>query len=544
MAPTLHKTRFDWNVTTTPQKGLANKTLHYVRGKGLGGSTIVNLLTFARGSKGDYDRWAAVTNDVSWSWENMLPYMQKLERLTPSTDGHDITEQIDVPAHGSDGPLSISLPNYALLPVDDLIMKATQDIPERFPFTQDLNTGNPLGFGYNQATIDHGVRDSSSTAYIRPALARGENLDVLLNSQVLRLLVTEHVHGTPSFRTVELATGPEALVYTMTAQVEVILSCGSIETPHLLLLSGIGDPTELQRVGITPVVDLHDVGKNLQDHPLFTQPYVTAEGNPLDQYIQNETFRAEALEEWKRSRTGIMGLSLASQTGWLRLPNGSSIFNFVADPSAGPTSPHFAMIFTPTFVTADLSHGTSNGFLTVSNIVASPSSRGSISLTSPDPWVQPVIDLNMLSTDFDIFCMREAVKISREFLRLPSLAQFVVGPYGGLSDEMTDEELEEYIRVRTGTIHHMVGTASMSSWDAEGGVVNPDLSVKGAHGLRIIDASVFPFITAAHTMAPTYIVAERGASIVKNARNEKLGSPERSAQHVFAREEGPEHSEL
>lgn len=139
---------------------------------------------------------------------------------------------------------------------------------------------------------------------------------------------------------------PEALIYTMTAQVEVILSCGSIETPHLLLLSGIGDPTELQRVGITPVVDLHDVGKNLQDHPLFTQPYVTAEGNPLDQYIQNETFRAEALEEWKRSRTGIMGLSLASQTGWLRLPNGSSIFNFVADPSAGPTSPHFAMIFT------------------------------------------------------------------------------------------------------------------------------------------------------------------------------------------------------
>ena len=139
---------------------------------------------------------------------------------------------------------------------------------------------------------------------------------------------------------------PKAHVYTMTAKSEVILSCGSIETPHLLLLSGIGDPTELEAVGISSIVDLPDVGRNLQDHPLFSQPYVTSEGNQLDQYIQNETFRAEALEEWKQSRTGVMGLSLSSQTGWLRLPDNSSIFGSVPDPSAGPRSPHFATIFT------------------------------------------------------------------------------------------------------------------------------------------------------------------------------------------------------
>ncbi|ETW79570.1 aryl-alcohol oxidase 2 [Heterobasidion irregulare TC 32-1] len=539
MGISLQKSTIDWNFTTTPQRGFYNKTMHYVRGKVLGGSTTLNLLTHTRGSSDDYDRWAQVTSDENWSWDRLEPYMRKLEQLTPSTDGHDISQQIDVSAHGTDGPLSISLPNYSLH-VDDLIEKAAHELPNRFPFNKDLNTGSPIGISYNQNAIRNGVRESVASAYIRPALARGDNLDVLLNTQALKLSPTEYTDGKPSFRTVHFATGPHAPVHTVTAKTEVIVSCGSVSTPQLLQLSGIGDAAKLKAVGVEPILNLPDVGQHLQDHALFTQPYVVSEGNPLDMFTQNETFQGEALKEWQETKKGIMGLSFSSQTGWLRLPDDSSIFESTPDPSAGKKSPHFALIFTPTFVTASLKHGSTNGFLTLSNIVASPSSRGSISITTSDPWTQPAIDLNLLTTEFDMFCMKEAVKMSREFLTAPSLVNFVQGPFGGLADIKTDEQLEEYIRKNTGTIHHAVGTARMSSRDSKEGVLNPDLSVKGSHGLRVIDASIFPFLTAAHTMAPVYIIAERGADIVKNAAlHANLGTQEPKMQEVLGNAKAP-----
>ena len=140
-----------------------------------------------------------------------------------------------------------------------------------------------------------------------------------------------------------------AKVQTIVAKQEVIVSCGTVSTPHLLQLSGIGDSAELQNSGIEPIVHLPDVGKNLQDHALFTQPYLVAEGGALDAFTQNETFREEAIEEWKKTRKGIMGLTFSSQTGWFRLPTNSAIFGKAQDPSSGPKSPHFAMIFTVSY---------------------------------------------------------------------------------------------------------------------------------------------------------------------------------------------------
>lgn len=233
----------------------------------------------------------------------------------------------------------------------------------------DFNSGTfsfaLLTSAYNQNTMKDGVRHSVTSAYVRPAIARGDNLDVLLNTQVLKVSPTEWIDGVPSFRTVQFSTGPDgrchdslcssrrlltswwkAPVQEITTKSEVVISCGSISTPHLLQLSGIGDSEHLESVGVKPIVHLPDVGQNLQDHALFSHPYAVSEPDILDAWIRDPEVGAKALEEWKENKTGLLTMGFASQTGWFRLPDDASIYDSAADPSSGPTAPHFAIIFT------------------------------------------------------------------------------------------------------------------------------------------------------------------------------------------------------
>ncbi|KAI0039272.1 GMC oxidoreductase [Auriscalpium vulgare] len=506
-------TAYDWNYTTTPQTGLGGTVLDYPRGRLLGGSSSINYMAWTRGSRDDYDRLARVSGDAGWAWDALVPIMKSIERLTPAVDGHNVSGEVDPSLHGTHGPLTVSVP--MIVPTDRFVIGTTQQL-EEFPFIEDMNSGNPIGIGYLVSTVKNGTRDSSATAYIQPALASHKNLDVLVNSQVLRVLKTGSINGNPVFRGVQFAASANATVFTVRAAREVILSAGAVSTPQLLLLSGIGNSTRLQQTGIRPLVDLPDVGQNMQDHPIIGNVFNTSSLDlTTDDIRRNTTLASELLTQWQTNRTGLLTLALTSQLGWFRISDNSSILAG-GDPSAGPTSPHYEFLTEDGFGAAPQTFPDTGRYFTMFTAVVSPKSRGSVTLASSNPFDNPLVDPNFFSAPIDIAIMREAIKAARRFVSAPAWADYLTGEFGPFAAARTDSEIEAYARNFTNTIFHPTGTAAMSAFNASNGVVNPDFTVKGTIGLRVVDASIFPFIPAAHTQAPTYIIAERAASIIRS----------------------------
>ncbi|KAI0064255.1 alcohol oxidase [Artomyces pyxidatus] len=501
-------TPLDWNYTTIPQAFLHNRTMAYPRGKLLGGSTSINYMTSTRGSADDFDRFASVTGDPGWSWKALEPYMKKVERLAPPQDDHSTFGEVDPLIHGTSGPLTITLTGYPLT-IDQRIIQTTEQLAE-FPYNVDMNSGNTIGFGWTQSTIGNGARVSSVDAYIQPKLdASIPNLDVVINAQVTRLLHSGTVEGLPSFRGVEFASSPKSKRFTLTAAKEVILSAGAINTPQILLLSGIGPPSALSAHSIKTIVELPGVGQNLPDHPL----------------VANHTFAELSLEEWETSKQEPFVGGPAAQIGWFRLPTNSSVFAAHGDPSAGPKSAHFEFLPFDGFVSTTGPPPSSGHYFTIITAAVSPASPvlinprpgGTVSLASADPFAFPLIDPRFFSHAVDLHVMREAIKAALRFVRAPAWRDYIVAPFGALAVVQTDAEIEEYARENGGSVFHPVGTAAMGRPSDENAVVNPDLTVRGVRGLRVVDASVLPFIPAAHTQAAVYIVAERAADLVKAA---------------------------
>ncbi|KAG6890055.1 hypothetical protein C0995_012513 [Termitomyces sp. Mi166 len=490
----LEHTEYDWNFTTTPQSSLDGRSVPFPKGHILGGCSSINGMIYTRGSSSDFDRFAEVTGDEGWSWINIQKYIRKNERWTPPADHHNTTGQFDPDVHGFDGINAVSLSGVPHS-IDSRVIQTTSELPEEFPFNQDMNSGNPLGIGWMQLTIDDGKRSSSATSYLASKFISRPNLHVLLHTRVTRLLETPSSTklGNPLFRTVEFANEiTREPRITLTASKEVVLSAGIVGTPHILLNSGIGDVEDMMALEINPIVNLPDVGKNLSDQPALSNSWFVNSNDTLDNINTNATLRAELLEEWKKLKSGPLVSISSTHIGWSRLPPNSSIFNVTGDPSSGKNSPHFELAFLDGSL---LGSGTEH-FIGIATIVVSPASR-------------------YLTSEFDIFAMREAVKGASRFLAAPAWKDYVIGPAGGLANATTDELLDGYIRQNTGSPAHPVGTAAMSAKNASFGVVDPDLQVKGVSGLRIVDASVMPFITAGHTQAPVYIIAERAADLIK-----------------------------
>ncbi|THH18790.1 hypothetical protein EW146_g2256 [Bondarzewia mesenterica] len=521
-APALAGTQFDWNFTTVAQPGLNGRSIPYPRGYVLGGSTAINYMTHCRGSKDDYDRWAEVTGDDGWSWDSLHPYMLKMEKLTPPADHHNTVGEIDPRLHGTSGPVGFSLPGH-LLPTDDRVLNASAELSDDFPFNLDFNSGNTIGISWIQNTIEDGERVDAATAYIAPALSRS-NLDVLVNTHVTRVIQTGTQSGIPIFRGVQLAQSSSSAKYILNASKEVIISAGAVKTPHILMLSGIGDSSQLSLFGIDTIVDLPDVGQNLQDHPLLTSSYTVKSNDTLDNLIQDARFTANRLELWKANHTGELVLAPANQLGWFRLPGNAAIFDKVADPSAGPRSAHYEFIFTDGFVSFKEAAPSGGHFFTVFTNVISPSARGNITLRSSDPFDAPSINPNLLGTEFDIYTMREAVKAARTYMSAKAWDGWILEEFGAFAEAQSDAEIEQYARNFGHTVSHVTGTVAMGKSGSAGrgsGALNSDLTVKGTVGLRVVDASAFPFIPSAHTQSPTYILAERAADLVKSAIIEK-----------------------
>ncbi|KAJ7851624.1 aryl-alcohol oxidase [Mycena olivaceomarginata] len=499
---------YDWNYTTVPQPGLNGRNIAIQRAFMLGGCTSHNFMVYTRGSAEDYDRFAAVTGDPGWSWDRLLPYFFKNEKWTEPADHHDTRGQFNPAVHSTKGINSVSLAGFQWPIFSQHVIEATRELPEEWPFNLDTNSGKPLGLGWLQSTIGGGKRSSSATSYLGPQFIRRKNLHILLHAQATKLVNPSHVGGKVAFGGVQFSQ--DGVLFTAKAAKEIILSAGAVGTPSILLHSGIGDRTTLTSLGIKSLIHLPSVGRNASDQPTFNAAqWLVNSTQTLDSIYQNTTLFNEAYGEWNRTHTGLF----ATQGGpthlaWLRLdPESFAAINFT-DPSAGPNSPHFQVIFIPLGFQA-----TGNG-ITAGIIVVNPVSRGSVTINSSNPLDSPIVDFGFLQSEIDLFIIRQAVPKLLRFFKASTWKNYLIAPVLDL-ENLSDDALDELIRNSAVSISHFVGTAAMSARNAPYGVVDPDLLVKGAKGLRIIDASVFPFVPSANTQAGTYVIAERGADLVK-----------------------------
>ncbi|TEB33993.1 pyranose dehydrogenase [Coprinellus micaceus] len=497
----LNGTRYDWNYTTVPQTGLNGRTIDLPRGHVLGGSSSINGMVYTRGAADDYDAWARITGDPGWSWKRIFPYAKKHERWMAPVGGRNITGQYDPKVHGYSGNTHVSLRQTPAEPFDERLFQTTRELPE-FPFSLDPNSGYPLGLSWTQSTIGNGERSSAATGYLSAPVRARPNLDILLNTQATRVLSTGPLGKQLDIRTVELAprSGGTARK-TLTASKELVLSAGVINSPQILMLSGIGDREHLSALGIKTILDLPAVGKDMPDHAINVVLWAANDTAPppID--------HVAALEEWKTSRSGPYTEHRRMQTLWSRIPSNSSIWQNETDPSSGKNAPHLELYF---------AGGPRTG---AAIILLTPKSRGSVSLASSDPFTHPVIDLGYLTRPFDLKAIREGARLLQRFFSGPAWTGYVLAP---ITPDPETPAFDEFVRGRITTVFHPTGTTAMSRRGAKTGVLDPDLKVKGAKGLRVVDAGSIPFLPAGHTQAAVYILAERAADLIKSCVVESI----------------------
>ncbi|KAJ6515335.1 pyranose dehydrogenase [Mycena sanguinolenta] len=502
---------YSWNYTTVPMPGLDGRSVPYYRAFFLGGCSAHNGMVYTRGAADDFNRYANLTGDEGWSWDQILPYFLKSEQWSPPADHHDTQGQYNSTVHGTDGPISVSLNGFAWSTFEDKVIQTTQELPDDFPFNLDMNSGQPLGISWLQSTIGNGERSTSATGYLAPKFIKRPNLDVLLHAQVSKLVNETKEGGKPAFKGVEFRYGSS--LFVVKASNEIILSAGPVGTPQILMNSGIGAHSALKTLGIPTVLDLPSVGQNASDHPSFyAMQWEVNSDDTFASITGNATRFAEGLAQWNASvkHTGpFVDSGVGTHIGYLRLPEDSPAFVARPDPSPGPGAPHLEFTFLPG------GYGTvGQNLMTIDIAVVSPVSRGSVVINSSDPFAPPLIDPGYLSSDFDVFALLDGITMAQRFVSAPAWDGYI----GAMTTNITglnDVELAAFIRETTGSSYHLVGTAGMSAADASYGVVDPDLQVKGMSGLSVIDASVVPIVPAAHTAAVVYAFAERGADLAK-----------------------------
>ncbi|KAF9003105.1 pyranose dehydrogenase [Cyathus striatus] len=482
--------KYDWATPTVAQKGLNGRVLQpYSRGRILGGGSSINGMAYTRGSADDYNRWAIVTGDIGWSWPNLLSYIFKNEKWTAPADNHNTTGQFNPTVHGFHGINLVSLPGIPAT-LDTRVLQAAADLKREFSYNIDMNSGNPLGVGWTRSTIGNGTRSSAATSYLGPKYIGRPNLHVVVNTRVLRVLGLSPSNKL-DIRTVEVASDAESPAVKITAKKELILSSGSIGTPSILLNSGIGDKDEVEALGIPSVLHLPSVGKNLTDQPATFALWSTTV-HQRTQLCSRKHWRGPLIEY------------IGHQIAWTQIPRNSSIFKRFPDPAAGRNTPHI-----------EISIGGGDGpHLGGGIVLVTPTSRGSVKLNTSNPFDAPLIDPGFLTSKFDILALKEGINAGRRFYGGGTWGSYVTGEIA--PTDLDDVALESFIRNSSASTAHPIGTAAMSARNAKYGVVDPDLRVKGVSGLRIVDASIMPFITCDHIQAPVCIIAERVADLIKS----------------------------
>ncbi len=475
--------RHDWNYSSEGEEHLAGQQLPVFRGKVVGGSSSINAMAYVRGHRGDYDRWAN-GGLPQWSYAHALPYFRRQESWEGGAD----------PYRGGDGPLTTCTPEFAD-PLADAFLEA--GAAAGLPSTPDYNGAQQEGFCHTQSTIRNGRRCSAAVAYLRPALARS-NLVVEVGALVTAITIE-------GGRAVGVAYEKGGAQLAARASREVILSGGSINSPQLLMLSGIGDPAELKRHGIATKVALAGVGRNLQDHITADVDYHRTEPGPLHRALRYD-------------RTALM-LARAYFFGtgmFAGVPNTVMAY-LKSDPSEAIPDLQFLFRLAPTNAGpyfAPLKRGYADGF-GCRPVVLRPESRGKLAIASADPRAPARITLNFYEREADRKRLRAGIRLARDIFNQKPLRRFIAAAIAPDADKLSDAELDGHVRRTAATVFHPLGTCKMGSDKDEFAVVDPELRVRGIEGLRVVDASVMPDLVGGNINAPVIMIAEKAADMIR-----------------------------
>ena len=470
----------NWDYNTEPQAHLNDRKLYWPRGKTLGGSSSVNAMCYIRGAQQDYDDWAEL-GATGWDWQSVLPYFKK------SQDQQRGPSEL----HGVGGPLGVDDLRHTCEMSQTFVQSAHQlDVP----VLEDFNGSERDGLGFYQVTQVNGQRCSAAKGYLKPAFGR-KNLTIKTKVMVEKVLFEDK-------RAVGVQLREKKQGVTIKAKREVLVCGGAINSPQLLMLSGIGPQDHLKDKGIHPIVDLPGVGQNLQDHlDAIVQNHCEAKKgyavalSALPQYIK-------ATFQYAMKRLGIFSSNIAEAGGFVRS-------------SQATDRPDLQFHFLPAILQ---DHGRQTAFgygYGVHVCCLYPKSRGSITLASSHPADHPVIQPNYLDAEEDRQVMIDGVRQARKILSDRGFAQYQGTEWIPGKDTQTDEEILAFIREKAETIYHPIGTCKMGSADDEMAVVDPELKVRGVEGLRVIDASVMPTLIGGNTNAPAIMIAEKAADMIK-----------------------------
>ncbi|GAX44228.1 glucose-methanol-choline oxidoreductase [Tolypothrix sp. NIES-4075] len=468
---TLLGTEVDWGYFCEPEPYLNNRQIFCPRGKVLGGSSSINFLVYIRGNASDYDRWESLGNP-GWSYQDVLPYFKKSEHQQRGSDAY----------HGVDGELSVT-DVISPAPISQRFVDAA--VALGYDYNPDFNGIKQEGVGPIQLTVKDGKRHSTAAAFLVPILDR-PNLTVQTGALVTRLLF----EGT---RAVGVEYLREGMLHQVRVNQEVIVSAGSFDSPKLLMLSGIGDRAKLQAMRIPVVAHLPGVGQNLQDHILIPVPYEAT----VDLHTATTS-----------NGCAEVGLFLHSENNQEAAPDLELIFGPLM--WAPPGYPNSGLGFT--------------GLIALVH----PENIGSVSLRSPDPKDTPVIRLNYLQSQSDVQKLVAGVKLMRQLFQTSAFDEFRGREVAPGADVTDDVALVAYIRENCGTVFHPIGTCKMGTDSMA--VVDFQLRVYGVEGLRVVDASIMPTLNTGHTNAPTIMIGEKAADLIKAA-----GSVSKPAQKAIAK---------
>ena len=471
---------FNWSYNSRPQRELKDREIYCPRGKTLGGSSSINAMLYVRGQAEDYNRWAE--ENAGWDYASVLPYFKKAQHQERGKDAY----------HGTEGPLNVA-DQRSRHEISAAFIDAAVEVGEKA--NDDFNSEVQEGVGWYQTTQKNGQRCSAAAAYLHPVMKERSNLTVITKAHTTRIVL----EGKRAVGVEILQNGERKI---LKANKEVLLSAGAFGSPQILMLSGIGAPDKLKPHGIDCQHELAGVGENLQEHVdvlVVKRDKSTTSWAPFRplSVIRSvgEVFR------YLFKRKGMLSSTIAESGAFIKV--GEAV-----------ETPDVQLHMSPLAMD---DHGRSFSYylkygLSIHACILRPKSRGSVSLQSADPLVDPDIDLNLLSEREDVDLLVKATRRAREILEAPALSNYTGEEIHPGAQAQSEQQLEDFVREKAQHIYHPVGTCKMGS--DEGAVVDAQLRVHGLEGLRVVDASIMPTVVSGNTNAPTIMIGEKAADMI------------------------------